>query len=288
MRRIGGLALGIGGLVFAAAAVVFAATVVDAVRVEEVRTPSEPVPISESEGVLASMEEPAPSLASAIPDAPSRVQENTRGSLQGIIYPRVTNNEILEAVNQDIFQPDRTPSVERYLFPSERAEPVRSSRNNRRQSEPDLRIVGTAIGGDLALALVQPDDSIPFAVLLGEVVDGFILAAITEDAVTLIRDGAEFTLPVVEPQRGSSSNNNRNRNTRNSNADAAAAQALTERVQQMLQGMGRGQMQRGGLTLGEPIRIERVPGGGQATGTTVMIRGRPGGGGGGGQGGSCP
>jgi len=281
MRRIGGLALGIAGLVFAAAAVVFAATVVDAVRVEEVRTPSEPVPSEESELVLVAMEERAPSSDSEIPGAPSRVEEGARGSLQGIIYPRVTNNEILEAVNRDIFQPDRTPSVERYLFPSERAAPVRSSGNNRRQREPNLRIVGTAIAGDLALAVVQLDDSIPFAVLLGEDVDGFILASVGEESVTLMGADGEFTFPVVEPQRGSGSNNNRNRNTRNSNADEAAARALTERVQQMLQGIGRGQMQRGGLTLGEPIRIERVPGGGQATGTTVMIRGRPGGGGGG-------
>ena len=43
-------------------------------------------------------------------------------SLAGIVYPRVTENEILDAVNHDPFQPDRTPSPERYVLPGERVE----------------------------------------------------------------------------------------------------------------------------------------------------------------------
>jgi hypothetical protein len=282
MRSIGGMAVGVAGLVFAGSAVVFGSTVVDAVLVEEVQVasdvPSGPHGVEEAgEG-----EEATPGLEAEIPDPPTSVAEGLQGSIWGQAYPQVSNDEILAAVNQDVFQPDRTPPMERYLLPSERSAPVQSSRDDRRRREPDLRIVGTALAGDLALALVQPDDSIPFAVLLGESVDGYLLAGIDEESVTLTRDGEEFTYPVVEPQRARSSND-RNRNSRNQATNEAAAQALTERVQQMLQGLQRGQMmrgggqvQRGGVTdVAVPIRIQ-IPG---ATTVTTRAR-RPGGGGG--------
>ncbi|MFH1763895.1 MAG: hypothetical protein ABIF09_06865 [Gemmatimonadota bacterium] len=264
MRNFGGMALGIAGLVFSASAVVFGATVVKAFRVEAVPVVSWPA------------------------SPPGRVAANPEGSLRGITYPLVSNDEILDAVNQDLFQPNRTPSVDRYLLPSERAS-VQNSSDNRRQREPNLRIVGTAIAGNLALAVVQVGDSIPFAVLLGEEVDGYLLAAVSDESATLTGDGAEFTFAVVEPQRGGSSGNaDRNtRNSRNGNATQEAAQALTERVQQMLQGMGRGQLGRGGQVPGQ-VDLQVTPGGvviqrgGELPGTGgAIVRIRPGGGGGG-------
>jgi hypothetical protein len=257
MRSIGGISLaGIAGLGFAASAVVFGATLVDAVRVEEVPVSFEPAVTWDSVPELAVLDRMPQTLE----------PENA--------YPRVTNNEILDAVNQDLFQPDRTPPLERYLLPSERADPVQGARDNRRQREPNLRVVGTAIAGDLAIALVQLEDSIPFAMVLGEEVDGYLLAAVDEESATLTGDGAEFVLPVVEPQRSASANS-RDRNARGAEAAQEAAAALQERVQQMLQGMGRGQMQRGGATeMGLPVSI-------QLQGRDVPIRiVRPGGGGG--------
>jgi hypothetical protein len=259
MRSIGGMSLlGIAILGFAASAVVFGATLVDAVRVEE-------VPASYEQGAIP---ESMPTMT-AVDRAPQILEPENA-------YPRVTDNEILDAVNHDLFQPDRTPPVDRYLLPSERAGPVQASRDNRRQREPNLRIVGTAIAGDLAIALVQLEDSIPFAMVLGEEVDGYLLAAVDEESATLTGDGAEFVLPVVEPQRGSTSNS-RNRNARGNQAAEEAAAAIQERVQQMLQGMGRGQIQRGGAAGMElPVAF-------QIQGRDVPIRiVRPGGGGGGG------
>ena len=268
MRNFGGMALGIAGLVFAVSAVVFGATVVDAVRVEEVSVSPDPV------GMAAAGSEAS--------NAPARFEGKPQGSLRGTIYPQVSDREILDAVNQDLFQPDRTPPLDRYLFPNERATPIQNSRNDRRRREPNLRIVGTAIAGDLAIVMVQLEDSIPFAVLLGEEVDGFRVAAVGEESVTLTGDDSEFTLPVMEPQRGRSSNN-RNRNARDQNATEDAARALTERVQQMLQGVGRGQMMRGGAASGDvpgfrfqPSVPVQNPGGGQLPNRG----GRPGGGGG--------
>ena len=264
MKSLGGTAVGVAGLVFVGSAVVLGATVLGAVRVEEVLISSEP---------KTPPEQAAPQSESENPDLPSRVAEDSQGPLRGIVYPQVTNNEILDAVNQDLFQPDRTPPLGRYLLPSERPAPLQDSRDNRRRREPNLRIVGTAIAGDLAIVLVQLEDSIPFVVLLGEEVDGFMVAAVDEESVMLTGNGDEFTFAVVEPQRGGQSGG-RDRNARD-NASAREAAALHERVQQMLQGMGRGQM-RGGVTLeGMPIRIQ-IPGGGE----TPTGGGRTGGGGG--------
>ncbi len=187
MRNIGGMALAIAGLVFSASAVVFGATVVKALRVEAVPVVSGPALLAG-----AALEERRVGAARS---------ESREGSLRGITYPLVSNDEILDAVNQDLFQPNRTPSVDRYLLPSERA-PVQNSRDDRRQREPNLRIVGTAIAGGLALAVVQVGDSVPFAVLLGEEVDGYLLAAVSDESATLTGDGAEFTFAVIEPQRG--------------------------------------------------------------------------------------
>ena len=306
MRNMGGAMFVTAALIFATSVVVFGAAVVDAIRVEEVDALSDPGDQSPVGGE-AERERP-PGGEGVDQNGPGRTGENPgrsvrvagapQGSLRGMVYPQVTNDEILGAVNQDLFQPDRTPSVDRYLFPSERTAATTNSRNNRRSREPSLRIVGTAIAGDLALALVQPEDSIPFAVLLGETVDGYTLVAITEESVTLVSEDQEFTFPVVEPQRGRSSDS-QGRNDRNRAVAEDAARALIERAQQMLQGgQQRGQM-RGGTTFQEmPVFRIQVPGGAQnpAAGAARVIRGggaggtavtvvRPGGGGTGGGGG---
>jgi hypothetical protein len=304
MRRIGGTTFVVTALVFLASAVAFGASVIQAVRVGEV--PGSAVdapghvsdPMEENDPALGPStgenQEPVEETDSLPPVQPSdrsvRVAATSRTIRGGFQYPQVSNGELLQAVNGDLFQPDRTPPMERYLLPSEREASAPVSRNNRRRSEPDLRIVGTAIAGDLALAMVQPDDSIPFAVLLGETVDGFMLAAIDEESVTLTRDGDEFIYPVREPQRGRSSSN-RDRNARDRAAVAEeAAQAMSERVQQMLRQL---QQRGGGGAPGQSVQLRFTPnvdvierGGQVGRGGTVTVRGRGGGGTGGG--GSLP
>jgi hypothetical protein len=134
---------------------------------------------------------------------------------------------------------------------------VVDSRNDRRRGEPSLRIVGTALAGNRALAIVQPDDSIPFAVLLGEVVDGYTLAAISEESVVLVRDDEEFIYPVVEPDRGRS--RNRDRNARDQATQEDMARQLSERAQQLMQNLQRGQMMRGGGGQLRRFEIQGVP-----------------------------
>ncbi len=275
MMRFGGATIGVAALVFLTSAVAFGVAVVDAVRVQDVQALS--VPPSQPE-------EAAPLKESQVG---VQVAQGPERSFRADAYPLVTNDEILEAVNRDLFLSDRTPLLDRYLLPNERMGSATGSRNDRRQREPNVRIVGTAISGDRAVALVQVDDEAPFAVLLGEDVDGYLVAAVDAEGVTLTGEGGEFTYPVVEPQTARNSNS-RDRNSRNQAASEDVARALTERVQQMLQGMGRGQgqMGRGGsaptdISFQLQERLQQLQSGGQLPGN-VIIRTRPGGGGGGG------
>ncbi len=213
-----GVGLGVAATALAVSGVVFGATIFEAVRVEEVSGES-----GASTGVPLG------------PDA-GEVVSGEREAFSS--YPNLTYDELLDAVNQDFFQPDRRPTPERYLLPSERMAFVPDSRDNRRQREPDLRIVGVAIAGDVSLALVQLDDSLPIAVWLGEEVDGDRLTAISEERVTLAGLDEEFTYPVVEQLRGreSSGSNDRGRDNQ-----AETARALNERLQEAVLRMGRGQ-----------------------------------------------
>jgi hypothetical protein len=280
-------------LVFGVSAVLFGASVVDAVRLDSssmdaavsagspalAETQAEPRPASETTEAAPTEEFAGGAEASADP-----------GPLSGIVYPKVTEREILDAVNQDMFQPDRTPTPMPYLLPSERPEPVQESRSRRRR-QPDLRLVGTALAGDVALALIQLEDSVPVLFALGETVEGFTLASVTDGSITLIQDEAEFTYPVMEPDRGrGSSSRERSSRDRSSNAEREV-QALQQRLQQALrglnqQGAGAIQFYRSGGAAGEGQVIQlqpgavlrgALPGGGRAA---VTIRGRGGGGGG--------
>jgi hypothetical protein len=290
MRGFGGTTMVVAALVFGISAVVFGATVVDAVRVDpEVTTAPEvasEVPAGETVAMAA---EPA-SLENSDPGGVQDLTPELQ-PLQGMVYPKVTETEILGAVNQDLFQPDRTPSLNPYLLPSERPAPRQESRNTRRQRQPDLRLVGTVISGDMAFALIQTEDSLPVVFMLGETVEGYTLAMVTEGNITLTQGEAEFTYPVVEPDRPRQSNNrDRNNNTNNRGRTTNASQdaaALQQRLQQAIQGMNvqgdRMMFQRGGTLPGQGgVQVIELGTGTTGTRTTVTVRGRGGGGGGGG------
>jgi len=53
--------------------------------------------------------------------------------------------------------------------------------------------------GDLAVALVQVDDSIPVALRLGESIEGYTLVAVDQEGATLQGEAETLTLPVVQP-----------------------------------------------------------------------------------------
>lgn len=273
MRGMGGVTLWVSGAVFLVSAVVFGATVVDALRVDEARVAAASVP---DEGVG----EPASALSAGIDDAsaPGSPAARARGpvgqeSLRGIVYPRVTTDEILDAVNLDPFQPSRTPSPQRYLLPSERSTTAASNRTDPRRRGPELRLVGAAVGGDLSLAMIQVDDASPVAFLTGEVVEGYRISAVEAESAILEGESETLILPLMaqlEPQRGRTSNQ------RGSNPAAPGGQAnprdmeaLQNRVQELLQGMGRGGGMGPGGGVGARFQeiIEAVPG------ASVIIRG---------------
>jgi len=166
------------GLVLATAMVGFGATLTDAVRVDE------PEGGLETPFTTGSVEEESGPGAASGPLSP---------------YPRISQTELLDAVNQDVFQPGRVPSPEAYRLPGERMAGPVIQQDPRRRRGPELRVVGSAVMGDLALALIQVDDSVPLAVLLGESVGGYTLAAVDQESATLTSLSETLTLPVVEP-----------------------------------------------------------------------------------------
>jgi len=242
MRGMGGMTVLVAALVFTVAATVFGSTVVNAVRVVE------PVVVT-PEGVVAERGG-QPSATPETEGQPALEAGARNASLQRISYPNVTTDEILATVNQDLFQPDRTPRLERYQLPSERVAPAPAQEQDRRARGPEFRIVGAALMGDMAVALVQVGDIIPVALLIGESIEGYTLAAVSAESATLVGAGGMMTLPVVAPLRGAAERNRAEPiQIRGGNIDAAT---LQNRVREMLQ------MQRGQT----PTRGNRGGGGG--------------------------
>lgn len=169
---------GAAGLVLATSVVILGATVTNAVRVAEPGAGPERLP------------------AAVAPGSDSAAD---RGSEHLGPYPRVTQDELLDAVNQDLFQPGRLPPPERYQLPGERVAGPVDQADPRRRRGPVLRVVGSAVMGEMALALIQVDDSVPLAVLLGESVEGYTLASVDQESATLTSLTETLTLPVVEP-----------------------------------------------------------------------------------------
>jgi len=299
MNSMGGIRFWVATMAFAAAAVVFGATVIEAVRIDD-ETFGSGVVTSEGEAALSeadrSAREGASTEAEPEPESDEPSEDGASGMtwrsvLPGVHYPNVSNDEILVAVNQDLFQPDRTPPLERYLLPGQRPSVEQSSGREQRIRWPDIRVVGTAITGDLALAMVQPDDSIPFAVLEGEMVEGYTVAEVSEEFVTLAMGDAQFTYPVTEPQagRGVSREQQALEQQLRGRGDLSEAQvrAITERMQQAIRMRGQGGRGGGGVQMAPAFSFSSVlvrpTGGTSGSGSgDVVIRSRGGAGGSGG------
>jgi hypothetical protein len=292
---MGGWVLSGAGVLFAASAVAFAATVVAAVRVEVPRSAlgragaaeAGPAHVGPAEaptrpGITPAPEERAGAAAAPVEIAPP-----------GESYPGVTAEEIREAVGQDLFRPDRMPPPQPYLFPTERTVAAPERQEERRRG-PELRVVGAAVMGEGGMALVQVGDTFPLALMVGETVEGYVLASVDADFATLVREEETLTLPVVEPLTRGASGSARAGSQRGQ-VDQRGMEQLQQRVQDMLRGMMQGGGRGGavqvpqGMIEGGPASIVRLPdgsiqiirGGAAALppGAQLQVR-RPGGGGG--------
>jgi len=149
------------------------------------------------------------------------------GGRRGDPYPRTSDEEILEAVNRDVFMPQRSPPLARYQLPGQReVSAVPEEQDPRRRRGPDIRVVGSGYAGGQVLALIQVDDSLPIVVLLGEEVQGYVLAAVDEDGATLVGESETLELPVVASLETGRS--------LTSGPDPQSVEAMQERVQQIL------------------------------------------------------
>ncbi len=231
MSGLSRISVYLAAVLLAVAAVVFGLTTADALRVGEGETEAvDRPPGSGSPGgeVLATEEREVVGRSEMTPSPAARSRPLVTGvGRRGDPYPGTSDEEILEAVNQDVFMPQRTPPLARYQLPGERmVSAVQDEPDPRRRRGPDIRVVGSGYAGGRALALIQVDDSLPIAVLLGEEVDGYVLAAVDEDGATLIGELETLELPVVASLETGRS--------LTSGPDPQSVEAMQERVQQIL------------------------------------------------------
>jgi hypothetical protein len=267
MRGTGGVISGLAVSFLVGAGVVFGATMVDALRVDDFYEAT--ALVGREEGTPVS----PPGAVGLLSSAPEfgGVEPPFHGSVQGDAYPRVTGDEILEAVNQDLFQPSRTPSPQRYLLPSERTTAT-APRPDPRRRGPELRLVGAAVGAEMGVAMIQVGDGAPMALLTGEFVEGYRLAAVGAESAILEGDMEVLTLPLMDQlargrttaQRGGAPGTQGTQGPQVTPLDA-----LPDRVQEILQGMGRGGGMGPGGGMGARLQeiMEMTPG------AAVIIRG---------------
>lgn len=247
--------LAVSGLLVVISTLVFGVTAMDALRVEGPEAfPGQdriaareigPVVAGDSTSSAEGVEAPGASgAAGGTPESGA-----FRGPAAGL-YPRVSRDELLEAVNQDLFMQGRRPPMTRYQLPSQRMAPLPETEDQdpRRGRGPELRVVGSAMTDGIALALIQVDDSPPLAILVGEEVEGYTLAAVDKETATLVRDSETLILSIVEaihtapghvvgPQVG--------------RADPQTIEALQGRIQEMMNAR-RQNANRGGRGGGQP------------------------------------
>gem|GEM_PF-1836407 len=266
MRGTGGVTFGLAASVLVGAGVVFGASMVDAVRVDAHR-----------EAVGAAVPGEAALLPLSVPEPGVIPNPGSQGSVwaggrapQGAVYPRVTGDEILDAVNQDPFQPSRTPSPQRYLFPSERSAATEARPDPRRRG-PELRLVGAAVGAEGGVAMIQVGDGAPVALVRGEFVEGYRLAAVGPETAILEGEMEILTLSLMaQLQAGGRTGTQRGAAAPTAQApQIRGMEALPDRVQEILQGLGRG----GGMGPGGGMgtRLQEIME--MAPGAAVIIRG---------------
>ena len=199
--------------------------------------------------------------------------------------PKLPRVELERAVSLDPFQPDRRAPARRYVLPGQRVVFTRTEREPK--PAPSFRVVGAARIGQGGLALVQVDDGdLPIAVSVGESIEGYLLASVTDEGATLTAEDGRWVLEVVEPREDRRSNNNRgnrgNRGRNNNNVDVERAleQSIQGLIQTGLQIFG-GQDGRGGIRFNLGGRGGGRGGAGGADAQELLFRaiGRRGGGG---------
>jgi len=248
----------IAGLGFGGAVVIFAVAVVDAMVVD---TASEVVVTAETPAaapapVAYPSAAPADSYAgSPVGEARDPVSAPRERSAPGLepwvaptASPMLRRGELQRAVSQDPFQPDRRAPAQRYVLPGQRF--VVAEAEVEETEAPDFRVVGAARIGGGGVALVQVDrGDAPVAVSVGESIEGYVLASVTEEGVTWTTEGGgSSVVPIVEPRAERRSNNGRDRNSRGRDSERELQQRVQELQGQMLEmirGGGGGSQGRG-------------------------------------------
>ncbi len=170
--------------------------------------------------------------------------------------------ELQRAVSQDPFQPNRRAPAQRYVLPNQRR--VVAEEEDEEIEAPDFRVVGAARIGAGGVALVQVDrGDVPRAVSVGESIEGYVLASVTEEGATWTGGGGNSVVPIVRPRAERRSNNNRNSRGNSERELQQRVQDLQGQMLEMIRGGGGGGQGRGVFRLNlDGLRIGfEMPGG---------------------------
>jgi hypothetical protein len=187
----------------------------------------------------------------------------------------VSNDALQEAVENDLFQPERQGLSERYRLPSDFV--AESPREREPGQGPDFRVVGSAVLTGNSFALLQSDDDPPYAVRVGETFRGYRVTTVDSEWVTVTGSAGQVTIPVqaavVASGNGNGGRDQRSRNqNQNQNDERAIRQRLEEAqraIQQLRQlgaagGLGGARLQVPGgaasFQVGPDGQIQVVPG----------------------------
>jgi len=241
----------IAGLGFGGAVVIFAVAMVDAMVVDtasRVAVTAE-APTDVAARVAYPSVAPPGSPAGEAWNPASAPRERSAPTMDSWVAPTASpmlrRVELQRAVSQDPFQPDRRAPAQRYVLPGQRF--VVAEVAVEETEAPDFRVIGAARIGAGGVALVQVDrGDAPVAVSVGESIEGYVLASVTEEGVTWTAEGGgSSVVPIVEPRAERRSNNGRDRNSRGRDSERELQQRVQELQGQMLEmirgGRGGGQ-----------------------------------------------
>jgi hypothetical protein len=130
----------------------------------------------------------------------------------------VTSGALQEAVENDLFQPERQAPPERYRLPSDFV--VEGPPESEPRQGPDFRVVGSAVLTGSSFALLQSDDDPPYAVRVGETFRGYRVSTVDAEWVTVAGSAGQVTMPVQAAVAASGNGNgNGGRDPRSRNQD---------------------------------------------------------------------
>ncbi len=103
---------------------------------------------------------------------------------------------IRQAANRAPFDPERRPPAQRYRLPGQRV--AEALPPPEQPPVPPLRVLGTIAGPGGGIAVIQAEGEAPQVVTVGQMIGGYRVASVREEAVVVATGGWEINLALEE------------------------------------------------------------------------------------------